>query len=87
MYYDDYAISFVMSKIKDLPYVKDYHLQTIYSDRSRNKMSKTTSKLKLRLWIVENVYFAEILSGQSKIECILKDIQKVHLLSYDIFYV
>ena len=76
-----------MSKIKDLPYVKDYHLQTIYSDRSRNKMSKTTSKLKLRLWIVENVYFAEILSGQSKIECILKDIQKVHLLSYDIFYV
>jgi hypothetical protein len=87
MYYDAYGISSVREKIKNLPYVKDYHIQQVEADRSRSSLIRVINKIKIRIWIYENKYLAEILSGEPTIENILRDMQKIQPISYDIFYV
>ncbi len=87
MKHDAYSMSFVAKKIKELDYVRDYHIQEINNENHRSLMSPTSSKIKLRVWINENQYLVEILLGNPKIEDVLREIQKVQPLTYDIFYV
>ena len=87
MDYDYFGISLVSKTIKDLPYVKDYHIQKLESDKSRNISYRNLQKIKLRIWVNQNRYLLEILSGQPKIEEVIREIQKTQPVIYDIFYV
>jgi hypothetical protein len=87
MDYYAFGKSFVENKIKELPYVKDYHVQRIDGNISRSAVTKFATKLKVRVWIYENSYLAEVILGNPKIEEIMKDLQKVQPISYDVFYV
>lgn len=78
--------SIIENTLKSLPYVKEHHLQKVES-RSTRSFSHKSDNYKLRVWIVENKYVANLLMGNPKIENILNEIRKQHSFTYDIFFV
>jgi hypothetical protein len=75
----------IENKLKTLPYVKDYHIEKMNTNQTRTNLN--VSRFKVRVWVIEHLYVANLLSGNRKIEDSMKNISQGFSIVLDIFYI
>ncbi|MNV73598.1 hypothetical protein D3C71_1667600 [compost metagenome] len=83
-----YTKSLIEEALSRLNFVEEYHVSE--EDNSRINFTNTRNfdprkRIKVRIWIIDNLYTVHILLGEEKIEKIIKNITKSNPVSIDVY--